>query len=459
MSDMPHRAGEPISMVVLPYFEDINLPTSATRPDALLPTEFGRSLISYARGVRAGQWVFATGVAALNMNTGHVPEFVNPVLPLHGPSGYRVEAGILFDRAQEVLKAGGADFGSVVRTDQFSSDWRALAPFQEERRRRLGTYVPPSTSVLELGSVHARARIDLSLIAFVPGEGRKLELFIPEGLNLPARAGFSPVAAVGDYVFIAGFMAAWKQGDLGGIAPEAQVPTGHLWKGTRIQLETEYLIERKLVPALAAAGASLDGVVKAHIYIRDISDLPAFNETWQRYLGPNSPASVVVPTPTPGFAIEDARIEVNLVAVRGTTQKEIIRSPRFMGIAGQPAAVRAGDFLLISGLLALTPDGLIPGLDDDRAPYFNSRIERQMEAILDTAEDICSRAGTSLKNVVRAQHFMTDLGEFYAAYHVWRSRLGDAPLPFSVIRVPKPLMVERCSVLVDLWIYCPAAAA
>jgi enamine deaminase RidA (YjgF/YER057c/UK114 family) len=129
-----------------------------------------------------------------------------------------------------------------------------------------------------------------------------------------------------------------------------------------------------------------------------------------------------------------------------------------VGIAGQPAAIRAGDFLFISGLLALTPNGIIPGLDDDKAPFFNSRIERQMEAILDTAEDICARAGTSLKNVVRAQHFMTDLGEFNAAYQVWRNRLGDVPLPFSVVRVPKPLMVEQCSVLLDLWIYCPATA-
>ena len=71
---------------------------------------------------------------------------------------------------------------------------------------------------------------------------------------------------------------------LGGIAPEAQVPEGHLWKGQRIQLELAYLLRHKLGPALTAAGSSLARVVKADVAITDLRQVPAFNQVWPRPL-------------------------------------------------------------------------------------------------------------------------------------------------------------------------------
>jgi enamine deaminase RidA (YjgF/YER057c/UK114 family) len=356
-----------------------------------------------------------------------------------------------------VLAAGGSALASAVRLDQFFSDWRAVSPYQEVRNARFGAYIPPSTSVLQPACVHPSVAMDLSMIAVRAEDALRIQPFTPNDLEVPARAGFAPVVAAGDFVFVAGLMAAWKPGDLGGIAPEAQVPPGHLWKGTRIKLETQYLVERKLVPALRAAGASLETVVKAHVYLADILDLPAFNEVWRRYFAHVPHASLVVHTARPGFAIEDARIEVNLVALRegASTTKEIIACDAFVGIAGQPAAVRAGDLLLISGLFAVNRDGAVMRAADARAPHFGSSIERQMEHILDTAEAICDRAGASLRNVVRIQQFHTDLAEFYPAYKVWHRRLGGAPLPFSALMVPTPHSAPDCSVLVDLWIYAP----
>ncbi|HZQ60659.1 MAG TPA: RidA family protein [Casimicrobiaceae bacterium] len=426
--------------------------------EPLLPTHLGDGRVHYARGMRAGPWVFATGIMATDARTGLLSGRLSSQLPLHGEPRGRIEAELVFDRAHEVIAAGGADLDRIVRLDQFFSDARAVSSYQAVRKARLGRYVPPSTSILQPGCALPGATMEVSLIALSSDARCEIEAFAPPELDVPAGAGFSPVVACGDYVFIAGFMAAWKPGDLGGIAPEAQMPPGHLWKGSRIELETEYLIERKLMPALHAAGASKDSVVKAHIYLRDIEDLPGCNRVWRRHFGASPPASLVVQTARPGFAIEDARVEINLLALRsqaGTT-KATIESARFVGMSGQPAAVRAGDLLLISGLMALTDDGPAPGvMADARAPHFGSTIEAQMEHILDTAEDICHQAGASLDNVVRVQQFHTDLAEFYPAYRVWQRRLRSQPVPFSALRVLAPHAVAPCTVLVDLWVYAP----
>ena len=80
-----------------------------------------------------------------------------------------------------------------------------------------------------------------------------------------------PVVRAGPFVFVAGFLAAHGSGDLGGIAPEAKVPDGHLWKGNRIELEVRYLIREKLIPALAGAGLGVGDAVKANVRNRNVT--------------------------------------------------------------------------------------------------------------------------------------------------------------------------------------------
>ena len=75
----------------------------------------------------------------------------------------------------------------------------------------------------------------------VLGTRSKVSLLFPEGLDVPVQSSYAPVATANGFVFVAGFMAAHGEGDLGGIAPEAKVPEGHLWKGNRISSEVDYV--------------------------------------------------------------------------------------------------------------------------------------------------------------------------------------------------------------------------
>ena len=422
--------------------------------EALLPVALGTGRIPFARGMRAGPWVFASGVLATDFQNGVAPEVLGSGRPLSGEPRWYREARVLYRRASEVLAAAGADFSRTVRTDQYFPDWRAVPFLHQARREHCGDYVAPSTSILEAALPLPEATMSMDVIAVSAGE---IQSVFPDGLDVPSTSAFVPVVVAHDLIFVAGFLAAWQPGDLGGIAPEAKVPEGHLWKGNRIQLEADYIIRRKLIPALRGAGVGLSDVVKAQVYLADIQDVPAFNQVWRRHFGRDLPPTTYVPTRNPGFAIADARCEINLIAHRGAGKSATRVSGTLPpACEGLPPAVRAGDLLLFSGMLAADGDGVVSKARvDPLQPYFGSSIEAQMDCLIDEAEAICRAAGVTLDNLVRIQQFHTDLNELHAACRAWERRLPGRALPLSAIQVPAPLLVPGCTVQLDLWAYAP----
>ena len=401
----------------------------------LLPYE--RNGVTFAGGVRAPSWVFATGVLPT--------QFGSDKRPLSGEPRWTTQFRSLFARGAEVLAAGGSDLAHTVRCDQFVRDWRSVPFFHEVRRQACGKHIAPSTTVLEEAMPLPEAGITMNLVAR-PADGPALEPVFPDGLDVPATSSFVPVMKSGGFVFVAGFMAACKPGDLGGIAPEAKVPEGHLWKGNRIQLELDYLVKRKLKVALEGAGSSLERMVKADVSIRDMNDVPAFNQVWAKFFPGGVPATTFWPTSNPGLAIEDARIEINCVATAGAPTGELraerIDLPRAAPAVcdGHPVGLRAGELLFIPGLVAA----------DD-----NGRVKNEMDYLIGLADAICRKAGTRLENVLRIQQVHTDLKDFARACRAWQKRLPGLPLPISAFQAPKPLLVPGCTVQVDLWVYCP----
>jgi enamine deaminase RidA (YjgF/YER057c/UK114 family) len=95
---------------------------------------------------------------------------------------------------------------------------------------------------------------------------------------------------------------------------------------------------------------------------------------------------------------------------------------------GHAVAMRAGDLLLFSGLVAADAQGLVERARiDPRQPYYGSSIEAQMEYLLAVADAVCRQAGTSLANVVRIQQMHTDLAEFYPACQRLWSAIIESP--------------------------------
>jgi enamine deaminase RidA (YjgF/YER057c/UK114 family) len=119
----------------------------------------------------------------------------------------------------------------------------------------------------------------------------------PEGLS---RGSYSHVATVtgGRLVFISGQVAFDEQGNVVG----------------RTMAEQAEQVFHNLKVALAAAGATLDHVVKMNVYVRDLTTarLKAFREVRAKHLGTHLPASTLVATPA--LVHEDLMLEVEVVA-------------------------------------------------------------------------------------------------------------------------------------------------
>jgi enamine deaminase RidA (YjgF/YER057c/UK114 family) len=164
----------------------------------------------------------------------------------------------------------------------------------------------------------------------------------------------------------------------------------------------------------------------------------------------------IIPCIEHGLAPYDGKIEINVLALKSGAKKQHIDAGVVTAFRNQPQAVKAGDLLFISGLMALDRDGLDPAAAaDPRQPHFSSSAEAQAEVIIGNIAKLCEAAGTSLANVVRVLQFHTDIREFYPVYKVWERRLGGRPLPFSAIEVPGPLPVPGASVMIEAWVYAP----
>jgi enamine deaminase RidA (YjgF/YER057c/UK114 family) len=406
----------------------------------LLPANLPGGVL-HAGGIRAGRWVFATGRTTM-------PDF-DATAPRRGESKHKVEARHVFANFTKVLEAGGTERKNAVRIDQYYTGARAVDPYHEVRREFFAGAIPASTSNLHQKLLLAGQDIEVQLMAVVPSKGFEPVQHRPANLPVHATSGYSPVLTCGDYVFVAGQTSEALKTEEGPLDPRARMPAGHLWKGTPIKLEAEFVIEHKLKPALAIVDNTLAEVVKAQVYLRDLDDVPAFNEVWAKHFGDSPPATSIITTANPGFICETGRIEINTISVRkgGATRKERIDAGVPMPYAGQAQAIRAGELLFLGGLMAVDERGALaaPARGDPRL---------QMDYMLAQAQRICAKVGTSLANVVRAQQFHTDLAGFDTAWQAWQKHLPGQHIPFSAIEVPA-LAVPGAVVMLDLWVYVP----
>jgi reactive intermediate/imine deaminase len=119
----------------------------------------------------------------------------------------------------------------------------------------------------------------------------------PDGL--PPVSGYShAVAFSGRMVVISGQVPADGQGALVGRGdPQAQVRQ----------------VFENLAAALAAAGATMEQVVKLTVYLTDLADLEAFRQVRDEYISPDSPpASSLVQVS--GLVNPEFRVEIEALA-------------------------------------------------------------------------------------------------------------------------------------------------
>ena len=404
--------------------------------------------VSYAYAVKAGPWIFLNGHEAFDFESG-IPEEVagRPGFPLFGRPRGRREGDFILQRMQRILRDFGSDLGNGVRLDQYYPTPAAVDPYHLARHAEFGDYIPPSTSVVMERCLADGTNISTSLIAVMPqNEIHKID---PPGVGSAPSSGFVPAVVCDDFVFVAGQMA-HNPGQ--GLDPRAHVPDHSAWAGSEIRKQTEFLILEKLRPALEAAGSSLEQSLKAQIYLARADDFPDFVEAWNRYYV-NIPCAVTL-VPTKSFATVGGIIEINLLALTNTAarRKQVIAAD-IPGMAAYGPCVRAGEFLLPSGLMAIGHEGNVAGrtVSSGFASLSHAGYT-QATTVYDYAEALCRAAGTSMANVLRAQYFVSDATAFPGIAMAWSAKCGAQPHPFVCIQTPPSMPASGVQLIADFWI-------
>ena len=89
-------------------------------------------------------------------------------------------------------------------------------------------------------------------------------------------------------------------------------------------------------------------------------------------------------------------------------------------------AIRAGDFVFVSGQLALQPD---------HAEIVGDSIEEQTEQVLANLRAILEAAGSGLDRLVKTTVYLADLGDFAGMNEVYARHVGDVPPARATIEV------------------------
>lgn len=117
------------------------------------------------------------------------------------------------------------------------------------------------------------------------------------------------------------------------------------------------------------------------------------------------------------------------------TKKIISTSAAPPAVGPYSQAVQAGDFLFVSGQIALNPQGEMAGDD----------IVVQTIQVLENLKAILAAAGLGLADVVKTTVYLTDLADFAEMNRVYAEYFGDQPPARATVQVaalPKGARLE-----------------
>jgi len=114
------------------------------------------------------------------------------------------------------------------------------------------------------------------------------------------------------------------------------------------------------------------------------------------------------------------------VAEKSVVRTEAAPAP-FQG-APYSQAIRAGDFVFVSGQLALRPgDKTLSG----------GTVEEQTEQVFANLRAILEEAGSGLDRLVKTTVFLQDLDDFQGMNSVYAQHVGDRPPARATVEVAK----------------------
>ncbi len=362
----------------------------------------------YCHGVMAGDTVYAAGQIASDYRTGVPPEArQDPAFPYYG-SDIQKQARYILNNLRSVFKAAGCDLKDVVKSQVFLTDLRDFYYFDQVWKEFFPS-PPPRTTVQVSGLLVPGCRVEIDLIAVRPSVTRR----VMTGAGTPTpMAHYCQGVLAGETMYAAGQIASdYRTG----------VPSG-----SDMHKQTRYVLNN-IRSVLKAAGCDLKDVVKSQVFVTDLNDFSPFDEVWKEFF-PSPPPRTTVQVS--GLLVPGCRIEIDLTAVLPGVARR--------GMYSQ--AILAGETLYAAGQIAADSRG-------------GSDIQKQTHYVLNNLRSAFKAAGCDLKDVVKAQVFLTDLKDFHYFDQAWKEFFPSPP-PRTTVQV-SGLAVPGCRVEIDLTAVLP----
>ncbi len=394
-----------------------------------------------AQAARFAGFLFPSGRMAVDLG-GHLAEAarVPEAFPYYG-SPIKRQTRVILDHLKRLAEAAGTSLDRVVKAQVFLRDLSDFFSFDEVWREYFPS-PPPRTTVGTPDLLVDGARVLVDVVALADPT-QNVEI-VASAAPRPL-AHYSEAFRIGPFVFAAGQIASDYRT---GVPPEARPDPPR--SQSAIKRQTAYVLGN-LAKTFEAAGSSLDHVVKAQVFMRDLRDFAAFDEVWEEFF-PSPPPRTTVGTT--GLLVPGTLVEIDLIGITrdGPYRREIVPVPEGVPtpMANYAVASRVGPFVFAAGQIAsdyrtgVPPEARVP----EAFPYYGIAVKRQAEYILTNLEKTLRAAGTSLDQVVKAQVFLRDLEGFAAFDEVWRRFFPDPP-PRTVVGTTG-LLVPGTLVEIDL---------
>lgn len=286
----------------------------------------------------------------------------------------------------------------------------------------------------------------------------KEALFPPE-LPRP-RVAYSPAIKAGPFVFVSGQLAS----DLNtGTPAHATINPAFPHHGAEIERQTRY-IGSSIEVCLRAGGAKLEHVVHLTNYLTDPRDQAGASRGLQACFGGTPP-------PTSTILVEELPIpgclsEIDLVALIPEPGEALqVLNPASLppalpaGLDGPPLhhyGVRSGPWLFTSGMLATDFESAISPEAKTTAtfPYYGENGRLQTAWILQRLEAVLAAGGATLRDVVKAEVYLTDLKDFFRLDEVWKEYFPIDPPARTTVPV-KDLGIPGARIAINLIAFLP----
>lgn len=400
----------------------------------------------FVHAVKATPFVFHAGVMATDYVQGLPPEAqITLGLPHYDLPMLR-QGQYMLRNAEAALKAAGAKMTDSVAIVSLLTDGRD-APFFREVRNQFFKGNVTSTAVIvpEMPVKDAVAQIDI--IALSEDALFGCEMINTDKAPMPPGGRYPQAIKAGPWIFTAGQI---PTDFTFSVAPAAQIDPNFPYFGRSIKRQTAYILDN-IGAVLEAAGSSLAHVVKATVFMPDSSDFQGLDEVWRAYFPKDPPARTVVPART---LFPDARLEINTIAITaegGLLKETISTAAAPQPTVHHPQAVKAGDFVFLSGLLAtdfVAP--LAPGASINPAfPHHGVAARREAEYLLQVADTILRAGGSSLHRLARWQAYLSTLDHAGVLQEALRRLAGPGVPVGTVAQAIDQQVVPACSILLD----------